>query len=73
MAKIRELVANRKDVKFDDIPLDWRDSFNKFMFGQTIYGDDDGNFIAYYHDFMGWYWQNQREIDRDNKIDDILE
>jgi len=43
------------------------------MFGQTIYGDDDGNFIAYYRDFIRWYWQNQRELDRDNKIDDILE
>lgn len=73
MTKISELVINRKDVKFNDIPSDWKDSFNLFMFGQTIYGDDEGNFIAYYHDFMRWYWQNQTELDRDNKIDDILE
>ena len=56
MANISKLVNDKKDVKFNDIPLEWRDSFDRFMFGSTIYGDDEGNYIAYYHDFIRWYY-----------------
>jgi hypothetical protein len=70
---ISKLVKNKKDVKFNEIPLEWRDSFNSYMFGSTIYNDDQGNFIAYYHDFIRWYYENQKELDREMKINDILD
>lgn len=73
MANISKLVSDRKDVKFNDIPLEWKDSFDRFMFGSTIYGDDEGNYIAYYHDFIRWYYENQKELDREIKIDNILD
>ena len=41
MSNISKLVKDKKDVKFNDIPLDWQDSFQKFMFGSTIYDDDE--------------------------------
>ena len=73
MASISELVKNKKDVKFNDIPLEWRDSFDMFMFGSTFYRDDEGYDIAYYHDFIRWYYENQKELDREIKINNILD
>lgn len=70
---IHKLISDKKDVKYNDIPLEWRDSFQRFMLGQTIYGDDEGNYIAYYHDFLRWYYENKKVLDRDIKIDSILE
>jgi len=70
---ISKLVNDKKDVKFNDIPLDWRDSFQKFMFGSTIYSDDEGNYIVYYHDFIKWYYENKKELDREIKINNILD
>lgn len=72
MSSINKLLSDKKDVKFSDIPLEWQDSFRKFMFGSTIYGDENGNHMAYYHDFVGWYMNNKREIDREIKINNIL-
>lgn len=71
--KIKELIEGRKDIRFIDIPLEWQDSFRTFMFGQTYYCDDDGNSMMYIHDFMRWYWINQVAIDREIKIDNIIE
>jgi hypothetical protein len=70
---ISKLVNDKKDVKFNDIPLEWRDSFNSYMFGSTIYSDNQGNSIAYYNDFIRWYYENQKELDREIKINDILD
>jgi hypothetical protein len=71
--KIKTLIEGKKDIRFIDIPIQWQDNFNKFMFGQTYYKDDDGNSIMYYDDFMRWYWINQVAIDREIKIDNIIE
>ena len=71
--KIKTLIESKKDIRFIDIPIEWQDSFRTFMFGQTYYGDDEGNAMMYYHDFMRWYWINQVAIDREIKIDNIIE
>jgi hypothetical protein len=73
MACISKLVNDKKDVKFNDIPLEWRDSFDRFMFGSTFYRDDENNDVAYYHDFIRWYYENQKELNREIKINDILD
>jgi hypothetical protein len=73
MVCISKLVKDKKDVKLNDIPLEWKDSFDRFMFGQTIYGDDEGNYIVFYHDFIRWYYENQKELDREIKINSILD
>jgi len=76
--KLRELYERGTDVRDFEIPTEWRESFDRFMFGSTCLADvdEDGkpiNFIYYYHDFRGWYHQNQKQIERDEKIDNIIE
>jgi hypothetical protein len=69
---LTELINKRQDVKFSDIPLEWVDSFNKFMYGQTCYKDTDTNeFMAYYTDYARWYYANKSIILREEKIDQI--
>lgn len=71
--KIKALIESKKDIRFIDIPIQWQDSFRTFMFGQTYYCDDEGNKMMYIHDFIRWYCINQVAIDREVKIDNIIE
>ena len=73
---LKELYESNVDVKESQIPLEWRDSFFKFMLGSTCSAevDEDGKvkeFIYYACDFRSWYFQNKEAIERDIKIDQV--
>jgi hypothetical protein len=75
---LKEIYESGKDVRESQIPEFWRESFNQFMFGSTCQAEtnEDGTvkeFIYYSQDFRGWYHQNQKEIERDLKINQIIE
>lgn len=64
-----------KVVRPKDIPEKWRKSNSRFMFGQTIItgtGEYEGEYLYYLSDFRIWYNKNKFEIERDEKIDDII-
>lgn len=54
------------------IPDKWKNSFDNFMSGQTCMLNENGEIETYSQDFLIWYWQNETEIDREIKIDDII-
>lgn len=75
---LKELYDANVDVKESQIPLEWRESFFKFMMGSTcsVEVNEDGfikEYIYYACDFRGWYFQNKEAIERDIKIDKIVE
>lgn len=78
---LKELYDRNTNVKESEIPKEWKESFNRFMFGQTclLYRFADTNtdgsvkeFIYYSHDFRRWYQMNQSQIERDLKINNII-
>ena len=73
---LKELYEANIDVKESQIPEEWKESFNKFIFGSTCLAevDEEGKvkqFIYYSCDFRGWYYQNKEAIERDIKIDEV--
>jgi hypothetical protein len=73
---LKELYEANIDVKDSQIPEEWKESFNKFIFGSTCLAevDEEGKvkqFIYYACDFRGWYYQNKEAIERDIKIDEV--
>jgi hypothetical protein len=73
---LKELYEANVDVRESQIPVEWRESFFKFMMGSTCSAEtnEDGSvkeFIYYACDFRGWYFQNKEAIERDIKIDEI--
>lgn len=73
---LKELYEANVDVRESQIPEEWKESFNKFIFGSTCLADVDENgnikeFIYYACDFRGWYFQNKEVIERDIKINQI--
>lgn len=72
MKTLKELYTSRKNVRYCDIPEDWLGNFRSFMYGQTI-TKEDGEFVAYFHDFVRWYNMNKQSIERDEKINDVLD
>ena len=78
MKTLKQLVAENRDIKESEIPKEWMESLNKFMFGQTCMAEanEDGSikeFIYYAGDFRRWYYQNKKAIERDIQIDKILD
>lgn len=74
---LKELYESNVDVKDSQIPEDWKESFNQFIFGQTCQAEmnKDGTvkeFIYYSQDFRIWYHQNQDAIEREIKIENVL-
>jgi len=74
---LKEVHESKRDVRDSDIPNEWKESFNQFMMGQTCQAEtnEDGSikeFIYYFHDFSRWYYMNQKVIERDIKINDVL-
>lgn len=74
---LKELYDLNIDVRESYIPQNWISSFRDFMMGSTCMADVDqhGNvkdFIYYACDFRSWYYKNQKEIERELKINDIL-
>ena len=75
---LKELYEANVDVRDSQIPVEWKDSFNKFIFGSTCQADvdEDGNvkeFIYYAWDFRMWYNQNKSAIERDIKISNVVD
>jgi hypothetical protein len=73
---LKEIYELGIDVKDSQIPQEWKESFNSFIFGQTCQAElnEDGSvkdFIYYSHDFRFWYNQNKEAIERDIKIDEV--
>ena len=78
MENLKQVYEAGRDVRDSDIPQIWKESFGNFMMGQTCQAEtnEDGTikeFIYYACDFRGWYFQNKEAIERDIKIDDVLE
>lgn len=74
----KELYDRGTDVKDYEIPEKWKDSFTKFMFGSTCYADVDEenqviNYVYYIWDFKRWYHINKTQIEREEKLDIIID
>lgn len=77
MANLKQVYSEGRDVRDSDIPEMWKESFSRFMMGQTCQAEtnEDGTikeFIYYACDFRGWYFQNKEAIERDIKIDQVI-
>lgn len=77
MKTLKEIYEENRDVRESEIPKEWMESFNRFMFGSTCCAEtnEDGSikeFIYYACDFRGWYHKNQEAIERDIKITEAL-
>jgi hypothetical protein len=78
MKSLKDILSSTEDVRESDIPDQWKESFNLFMFGQTcmVEYNEDGSFkefIYYGGDFRRWYYLNEKSILRDDKINKLLE
>ncbi|NBP58803.1 hypothetical protein EBU71_20115 [bacterium] len=75
--KLVQIYAEGRDIKDSEIPDEWRESWNKFIMGQTcmIETNEEGvrETVYYSHDFRKWYHMNQTAIERDSRINDILD
>ena len=75
--KLVQIYAEGGDIKDSEIPDEWRESWNKFIMGQTcmIETNEEGvrETVYYSHDFRKWYHMNQTAIERDSRINDILD
>jgi len=74
---LKELYEAKRDVKESEIPEEWKESFNKFISGQTCSGifNEDGTlkeYLYYQEDFSRWYRINKLKIERDLKINEII-
>ena len=76
MKNLKEILEEQRDIRDSEIPEIWKESFYKFIFGQACRGEynDDGVLeLIYYHcDFHHWYYINEKSIERDIKINNIL-
>lgn len=77
MKSLKEIYEENRDIRESEIPDIWKESFNQFMFGQTCCAEtnEDGSikeFIYYATDFRRWYYQNATAIERDIKLDQII-
>ena len=77
MKTLKELYESKRDIRESEIPLEWKESFLKFMIGSTHTADlnEDGSvkeYVYYIHDFRDWYNKNKLIIERDSKINDII-
>lgn len=73
---LKEIYEANIDIKESQIPEEWKESFSKFILGSTclVETNEDGSvkeFIYYACDFRSWYFQNQKAIERDIKINQI--
>ena len=78
MVNLKQVYESGRDVRDSDIPEMWKESFSRFMMGQTCQAEtnEDGTaikeFIYYSHDFRRWYHMNKQAIERDIKIDQVI-
>ena len=77
MENLKQVYDSGRDVRDSDIPEIWKESFGRFIMGQTCQAEtnEDGSvkeFIYYACDFRVWYNQNKESIERDIKIDQVI-
>ncbi len=77
MKTLKQIYDEDRDIRASEIPLDWRPSFDNFIFGSTCLADTDENgavkdFVYYASDFRRWYRMNREAIERDIKIDEAM-
>jgi len=78
MKNLKEIYEECRDIRESEIPDIWKESFNRFMIGQTCSAEyeEDGRtikeLIYYGCDFRIWYKQNKEVIERDIRIDETL-
>jgi len=77
MKSLKEIYEENRDIRESEIPKQWMESFNSFMFGSTCSAEmnEDGSikeFIYYACDYRAWYHQNKEAIERDIKIEEAL-
>ena len=76
---LKELFDANVDVRDSYIPEHWRSSFDKFIYGQGCLMEDklDGSgekeYVYFACDFQRWYYQNQAVIERELKINQIID
>lgn len=76
---LKEIYDANIDVRESYIPENWKGSFFRFMTGSTclmgekLDGSGEREFIYYSHDFRSWYHQNQTAIERELKINQVLD
>lgn len=73
--RINELIREKKDVRLIDIPDLFKESYDKFIYGQTLYIDIDGNSVTHYQDFVAWRRIKRSEllqIARDYKLSNLI-
>lgn len=73
---LKEIYEANIDIKESQIPEEWQESFSKFIMGSTCLVETNEDetvkeFIYYACDFRSWYFQNQKAIERDIKINQI--
>jgi len=69
---IQQLLEKGEDIILNDFPPEWLDSFRKSLFGCTLSIDDNRRTIVPYRDFVRWYVENHEQINRHEKIKEIL-
>jgi len=72
---LQQLYYSNRNVRDSEIPDEWKESFYKFMNGQTHTSDIfDGKeeYVYYASDFRRWYFNNRTAIERDIKISEII-
>ena len=76
MGNLIKVYAAGRNVRDSDIPQEWKESWNQFMVSQTYTVETNENgereFVYYSHDFRRWYHMNQKAIERDIKIDQVI-
>jgi len=76
---LKELFDANVDVRDSFIPEHWRESFDKFIYGQSctmqdkLDGSGEKEFVYFSTDFRRWYYQNQTAIERELKINNLLD
>lgn len=72
---LTEIYKERRDIRDSEIPNKWKESFEKFMYGQTHTSnifDGKEEYVYYASDFSIWYNRNRLAIERDDKIEEIM-
>lgn len=72
---LKEIYLENRDILHSEIPLEFIESFKKFMYGSTytlniINGVEEPLYFA--TDFGRWYRSNQLLIERDIIINEII-
>jgi len=74
---LKEIYELGQDIKDSDFPVEWKPLFMEFMYGQayTVSIDNETGKqenLYYSQDFRRWYQINRKCIERENKIEQVI-